>query len=313
MELVNAHTIAGGNPLESMLAKLEILKISNVHFSDKLFELLLKLCVNLKLLKITESHGSNWMRHKYPKLEHLQLHGCKPCEDKEMVSFLVRNPNVCAFTTTAAVLLRNQEAFIANNIHFDDLTITSFDEIDSTCDALINFHRRGFYKRLHLKTETAKHLADLPGLVTLHIGTDDYIKLPLLTAVTEFTFRALWNGLCSWMNMEEVSVALPNLEGVFSISEINLEYMLPLVCNSVKLKEIKMVYFRNDCGDIDPVHMNNERKKLKGARKITIYVEEKDYLKIKWKHNKIDFDLIEVKRKESYDGVWDRGFLGYSL
>lgn len=109
--------------------------------------------------------------------------------------------------------------------------------------------------------------------------------------------------------MDEVSNALKNLEYIFT-PETNMEYMMPFIRNSKRLKEIKMEYFRDDRGDIDPVIMNKERAKLNGAQKVTIYVEEKDYLMIKWKYSKSNFGLIEMRRNESYDGVWDSTF-GY--
>lgn len=58
--------------------------------------------------------------------------------------------------------------------------------------------------------------------------------------------------------MDEVAGALENLECVFT-PETNMEYMMPFIQNSKKLREIKMGYFRDDQGDIDPVIMNKER------------------------------------------------------
>lgn len=307
MEMVNTSTITlGGKRFENMLANLEILKISNTHFSNETFETLLKLCVNLKLLKIVESHGTGWMRNKYPKLEHLQLHECEPNEDNDLRSFFVNNSNVRNFTTTVEILMRNGAAFMANNIRFDDLTIVTFGDIDAISNVLINLYQRGFYKNLHFATRTAERLADLPALATLCIDTYDYIKIPSLPTVTEFVFRVLWNGLCTWKNMDEVSIVLTNLERVFSY-KMSMKHMLPFIRNSIKLKEIKTC----ETGLIDPVYMNNERRKLKGARKVTIYVDEMDYLKIKWKYNEVDFGLIEIKRKQSYDGIWERNFGPY--
>lgn len=65
-----------------------------------------------------------------------------------------------------------------------------------------------------------------------------------------------------------------------------------------------MGYFCNKHGEIDPVIMNKEREKLKDAHKVTVYVQEKDYLMIKWKYNTTDFGLVEMRRNESYDGKW---------
>lgn len=309
MEIVNANysLVIDTKPFESMLIQLEKLAVNNIHFSNELFESFMKLCVNLKHLTVSVSPGNGWMRHKYPKLEHVHLQRCEPCEDKDLRAFFSINTTVKSFTTNGITLLRNHDAFMASNIHFDDLKITRYNDIDTIAIALHDLYQRGFYKRLHFVATTERHLADLPNLVTLYVDTYDYIRMPLLATVTELVFQALWNGLCSFMDMDEVSMALTNLERVYS-SEISLKYMLPFICNSTKLKEIKMNYFRDDCGYIDPVHMDNERKKLKYARKVIIYVEEKDYLKIKWKYSKSDFGLIEIKRKESYEGVWEPVF-----
>lgn len=152
-------------------------------------------------------------------------------------------------------------------------------------------------------TETANYSANLPGLVTLFIDTHDNIKMPLLATVTDLIFRARWYELSSVMNMNEVSMVLPNLERIFSF-EISVECMLPFIRNSAKLKEIKMEYFRDELGDIDLVRINMERRKLARARKVITHVV---YLNIKCKHNKIDFGLIEIKRKESYGDTWDQG------
>lgn len=310
MEIVNGRSSEIDlSRLENMLKNIEILKISNFHVSTEFLESFLQRCAkSLKRLMLDVSLGNSWMNNcTYPQLQHLSLFECDHCD--ELIKFFEKNPNVRSFATSAALILKNLKEFTDSTMRLDDLTILRNDDIDAITIALNRLYEGGIFKRLHFKTATSKHLIDLPGLSTLHIDTYNYIKMPDLSSVTSIAFQALWNGLCSWMNMEELSIALKNLQCIFT-PETNAKYMMPFIRNSTKLKEIKMEYFRGDHGHIDPVTMSNERKRLHGAHKVSIYVEEKDFLMVKWKYNKSDFGLIEIKRKESYDGVWDRTF-GY--
>lgn len=301
MEIVNARSNElDVEPLESMLSKIEIMRISNFHLSAEFFDQFLKPCMKLRRLSFDTSPKNGWMRWKFPKLEHLQLFECDPVQDDDLITFFEQNPNVQSFSTSAELLLRNKDMFMATNIEFDDLKISRINDIDLIAIAVIDLYHRGFYKKLHIQITSEKHLEQLPGLTTLHVGTYDYIKLPALPTVKTLLFQSLWNGLRSWMDMDEVALALYNLECICT-EETNDEYMLPFIRKSPKLKEIRMEYLRYD---VDILAMNNERKQLEGANKVTIYFEEKDYLRLKWKYGKSDFGLIELKRKESYDGVY---------
>lgn len=60
-------------------------------------------------------------------------------------------------------------------------------------------------------------------------------------------------------------------------------------------------YLRNCI--LDVAALNEERKKLEGARKVTIYVIEDIYLRTKWSTHSINLNLVEIRRFESVD--WD--------
>lgn len=300
MEIVNARSSAlDVKPFESMLSKIEILGIWNVDLSAEFVDQILETCIKLKRLSFDRRPNNGWMRPmKFPKLQHLELFECEPAED--LITFFEQNPNVRSFSTSAELLLRNKDMFMATNIELDDLKISRIDDMDLIAIAVIDLYGRGFYKKLHIQITSENHLEQLPGLTTLHIATYDYIKLPSLPTVKTLIFQSLWNGLRSYMDMDEVATSLYNLECV-STEETNDEYMLPLIRKSPKLKEIRMEYLRDD---IDILAMDDERKKLEQASKVTIYFEERDFLKLKWKYGKSDFGLIEIKRKESYDGEY---------
>ncbi|XP_031622120.1 uncharacterized protein LOC116340070 [Contarinia nasturtii] len=313
--------------MKNSLSSVEVVKfLTTCNLDGTFFETFLKLCVKLKRLTIDTNAGNTWLLHKYPTLKYLKLTHCDTLVNGELTTFFQQNPNVRSFSTTEKILMQHRDSFIANNIELDDLTILGVDDMNEFCVVMNDLYRRGVYKRLHLKTATTECLENLPGLVTLHIDTYDYVEMPKLDGVTELVFQPHNNGPACRMNMEEVSMNLKNLERIFT-PETNEEYMNAFIRNSAKLKEIKTdaISQYGDYGRfyerINVVAMNNERKKLNGAHKVTIYLEEKDYLAkdheerdyffIKWKHNKTDFGLIEVKRKESYEGVWDHTFGRY--
>ena len=54
--------------------------------------------------------------------------------------------------------------------------------------------------------------------------------------------------------------------------------------------------------------LNDERKKLVGACKVTIYVDEDVYLATKWTKAGSSAEFIEIKRKESHDVVRPHNF-----
>lgn len=45
--------------------------------------------------------------------------------------------------------------------------------------------------------------------------------------------------------------------------------------------------------------LNDERKKLARARKVTIYIDEEIFLKLKWTGKLLSYDPIKLKRIES--------------
>lgn len=104
-----------------------------------------------------------------------------------------------------------------------------------------------------------------------------------------------------------------NIERIYlDNTSFDMKYaILPFIHRSTKLQEIYMKLFMDDrtyCneGVINLSALNRERKKCDGASKITIYVDEKFYLKTKEALMRTSFDLIELKRAESI--VWDIEF-----
>lgn len=78
----------------------------------------------------------------------------------------------------------------------------------------------------------------------------------------------------------------------------------PFIRNSPKLKQIRIKDAKVDFKNVDLWALNEEREKILGAQKISIYVNEVVYLATKWTMKTIDFSLIELRRFDSYE--WEK-------
>ena len=81
----------------------------------------------------------------------------------------------------------------------------------------------------------------------------------------------------------------------------DIKSILPFIRHSRKLKTIKIDDLKS--GALNIFALNEERKKLENACKISIYVRDNVYVPTKWKsHNfKLELDLIKILRLESFD------------
>ena len=109
--------------------------------------------------------------------------------------------------------------------------------------------------------------------------------------------------------MEKTIGNLANLEKVV-FWEANVEDVLEVVKNSVRIKEIKIRTF-NEKGRFSPqfnrkfyfnqnqlnlTAFNDERKKILGACKVSIFVNEDIYIATKWTTGETVHSLVELKR-----------------
>lgn len=69
-----------------------------------------------------------------------------------------------------------------------------------------------------------------------------------------------------------------------------------LLClrHAIKLKEIIAAYFAMSITN-ELIAWNNERKKLYGAQKVTIYVDKRTFLAVKKTTQQTNFEMIELK------------------
>ncbi|XP_055305042.1 uncharacterized protein LOC129569873 [Sitodiplosis mosellana] len=322
-------SLAEVNCLKKVLRTVECVKMDNCIINGDFHEDFLTFCPNLKVLCIYNRYGrfirnpngnqiligvdNGWLARKYPTLERLEVIHNFAQKIDELKTFFEQNPNIRSLITNSVFLVANWDLFRTANIKLDTLAIR-FDNADNVmgiCDSLNALHERGVFKRLHCYNKSiSDQLASLNAMEKLAItswSAGDCANIsPLLINIKELSI----DDITVNSHMETTARNLVNLERVY-LSEPTSAAIMSFIRHSPKLRKIKVEYgslILNSKNDgLDLAALNNERAKLAGARKVTIYVGEGVYLAIKWATTKTDYSLIELRRENSYD--WDEDFI----
>lgn len=288
-------------------------------FKGNFYENFLKFCTNLKSLSLLSISGgilmgsnNEWLLRQYPMLEHVYLkdqrHLYQIASVDELGLFFELNPNIQSFTTTSSFLVRNSYSFSGSTVKLDKLTLScDCQGSEMICNLLKLLHEQGFYRRLHFYGYAIKNrenlvlVLSLPGMERLFIKDVDNRMgriQPLMPDLKEFIFNHY-----TFQYLEALTKNLMNVERLeFYFARVNDVALF--IRNAAKLKHIKVETRPTErlYGMLSTqLHqLNKERGKLSGATKITIYVEEEIYLKLKMKDVKIDLKFINVKRPQAY-------------
>lgn len=310
---------------KELLCKLQSLRIKH-HVIKNLYENIPIFCTNLKRLcvardandlKLNEGE-TDWLLQKYPALEHFELsiHTDRPID--ELNTFLELNMNIRKFATTAECLWQNQHLISCCNAKLEELAIwfghDEKVELIPICGLLNKLHERGFYQRLllyYFPNEFDQHAADqwasVNSLTKLYAEyAAENIDLSVLKSLKEIFCRTS-------ETISDLNALIINCAHLKRIHFLNSSFndIFVLISKAVRLEKIK-VDFLSDGTDfstvdnvIDLVALNNARRKLDGARKVTLYVREGIYVATKWAINRTDMDFIRLKREQSYEWYHD--------
>lgn len=301
--------------LRELFPKLEILCINNSYIECNYYENILKYCENLKRLLLYVAYElylpgrDSWLHQNYPKLEHLEWIPIRSVDT--LSTFLAHNPNVRSLTIVTRCIWRYRAELLKSNIKLDLLAVRNvYGEAEPTlealCDLLYQLHERRIYKRLNLYVytvdeNTSVKLLSLQGLERLCVWkfTKCY-SLPQLVKLKELTILEDANP----NDMEILATNFLHLQR-FLIKNATFEVILPFFRRSPNLIKVKIYPSEDAHLDKDMlIKLNEERMKLFEARKVTIYVPDYLFLKMKWntKHGDTDLQMIEMKR---YSTVWE--------
>lgn len=330
--------------IKRLLAKVETVEFIDCKMNIYFYEGFLKYCHQLKKLKLRNfeyktfiNRGNDWMFRKYPLLEHLGMFNEKKIlffffshshpkfklfseltkydsiRRSELEILFELNPNIQSFEIDINLFWENKMMFMEAGIMWNDLIIHFHDAknpLTSSIYSLLNtFHRIGHFKKLHLHHREILNqpfidqIKALHALDTLHLKEEAGSSLPILTDLRElYTY-------CGNLNMEKTVHNLSNLEKV-AFWETNIEDVLAIIRNSVRVREIKIRTLKEkgrfsaqfngknffSQNRLNLLALNDERRKILGACKIAIYVSEDIYIATKWTTNEFKHSLIELKR-----------------
>lgn len=301
--------------IKAKLSKIETIGLFYLEMpsSFNLYDDLLKFCPNLKKLSIQTEENihkyNKWLCHKFPKLEYFHFNYSYGSSSLSRIfeQFFQKNSHLHFFETGPKFLLDNSDAFIKPNTIKLDLLQISFGNMDNFVDACILLKKLNDsdqkYKFSISSTATQDQInliGSLRGLEELDVKFKEDLVFPKMISLKKIeidTFCPLEN-----IHSERIAASFPNLCRIHMYWPLE-DQILPFLRLLPKLKEIIIPHrFKHDSGfeGYNLRALNEEREKLSGACKVTIYVAAKYYLitKMALKNLYTKCDLIEMKRYE---------------
>lgn len=302
--------------------QLETLKLCWVRIDGDFYDVVLKHCKHLKYLGLRTEVASKsiigtrnaWLRRQYPTLEHFELDmppsSEEPFECTELSEFFHRNPNIRVFSTDSAFLLASRQFLLSSTIKLDRLDIFVNRNLNTIHGLTNDLYRSEFYKQLHLYSgrsdefyrNQAQHLWSLHNVEKLNLySLPDDFQIPVVDSIKKLSIH-----MCTLFASDVPKMMATNFIGLreIEIQFARLHDIRSFVCYAKSLKELKV--WNLLCDNVDEpkssdfIALNREREQLNQARKVTIFIDEKNFLKMKWT-SALKFSLIELKQIESVE------------
>lgn len=263
--------------------------------------------------------NNRWLLLKYPKLEKFEWIGEK-IRTGELKTLFLQNSTIQHFSTDATTFFRHRKWIMKSQIRLNDLTIVDMDsDLPPTFLRVVKkSHSRGFYEHLHLfspmyHTKDYRQMIHFPAIDTLYFngmitGAGIFSRPRLqsldLSPFVNITELGIAVGVAPLMT--ETATALVNLERVF-IQNATKCKMMPFIRYAPSLQKIiadryeyDFMEHLNDGGSDNILsEYNNERTKLTGAQKVTIYISNVFYVLVNM--NPLSLEFTEFKRLESFE------------
>lgn len=307
--------------IKEILKGVEVLEMNDCFIKGEFYNEFLKYCPNIKSLSVSRSSrnkdksviigsGNEWMLRKYTLLENVELIEIYGLQTNELKVFFQQN-SIQNLSIDSRGLWENRHAIMESNTKFDTLAVDIYQSIVFDCKnqpismidciyhLLQELYKRGVFQKLHLYMVfiNQKYVRKFYSLNGIEMLNGDIVKIDrILVGVKVFS---VWCG-DEILEIEHLPTKLPDLERVYFLKTTS-DRILPFIRYSVKLKQIKIKQLKDIAciKFLDLIALNKQRKKLFGARKITIYVKEDLYLATKWAMKTTNFHLIELKRFDS--------------
>lgn len=304
--------------LLSILNNIEIIHLRNCFIHDSTFEQLANHCPKLKYLNVDQCYmlvggvsNTIFSRH-YPTLEHLKFLDDLEDVDRpigKLKIFLEKHSNLNHLECGNRFLWTNRALLIETNIQLDLLTIhfEQLFEMNRFVYFLRKLFRRNFYKTLHLSFGDVNVSSDLqnfgntiftvPAIKHLSINANLTHHLSNLTKLHELHLKRLYRFNQGWADLELMAKSLMDLI-ILNIDDANFDDILPFIRYSKKLHTIRIHrrFLHEEIFDL--FALNEVRKNVAGACRISICVHQKTYLPTVWNPKNLHLSHIKIMRTD---------------
>lgn len=323
VKVINFQSVEKLAPGHDEYVKKTVENVENIGFmccfrEDGSYADILKHCKNLINLSIeltdlnmsfSTLEGLQWYNRSYPNYDNTSTEHLK--------NFLKQNLHIKKLTTDvhSLQLLNLIEEL---GLKLCELGITLRDEKDDDlkvlCVRLNDLHERGFFKQIKLGTDNydgnvfRDNIDQIQQIRALHTITDDrgnFDKLAGFTAAfaTLSNLKQLSVGFLTADDFELLSQGLVNLERLH-LETNSLDDAIPFIRRLSKLEEVIIGSTchgtKNLKTKINIKALNDERQMIPHARKVTVYLLEREYLRLKWTQNELNYGYIEIKREQGF-------------
>lgn len=298
---------------------IEYIELYRCCFEFDLHENFLKNCPNLQHLRIDKTYfdpisggpSSIFGKH-FPALQRLQYTRTdSDPEPPELGGFLQQNPGVKCLQLDCDDFWLNRDLLETSKAaHCLDCLVI---EMESTQRATVEFanllkafYGHGFYRKLHLaiywESEDFDYQPFFDGIESLHafevLDTHIFnVNIAHLADLRELHLMELDGNV----DLMPLAVNLNKIERVWIEGKEN--HLIPFIRHS---KSLKMVVIElKDENGLDLVAVNGERAALQPTGKVSIGLDEKQYLKTKWKVKHAQLEWIELVRRETASKSFD--------
>lgn len=282
------------NSIKSILQNVETVSAVNCSFIDGCSNYLLDCCQKITdfSYKVDKDIGKNRFQfQKYPTLRNIEIHFHPKANVTEAIN-----------------------AFKEQNLHLDELVLRFCKEHAHLLNVIFNdldlMYERKFFKRLFLifeqKAMISQHvtrislLQGLEGIncsYTINTSIDNHI-----TDIAKLQNIKYLN--VNWL-LENSDVLAKNLQQLIELetSVVSMDAVVSFVGFSIKLARFHVDKIRagkmETSAKFDAFTLNKRRSMLEYAHKLTIYIPEKTFIKLKWSSVTMNSGLVEIKRKGS--------------
>lgn len=289
-----------------VLKKISTLKFDcrSPKFCNTLLNRILPSCISLKSLILLDADimkpNGVWTRQYVPTLSHLELNeNALPHNESGARTFLRINQHVKTLAIDSYALLNTVQC---NDLKLDELQLITSCINEDACNRLIALNQNGHVKQFKatirvFDQQTMESVEKIRCLTSLQMSCyNDFPNMSCFRNLKKLVI-AYWKWLS--LHAENLYPSLNNLEELYLYGNTILD-VIPL---ARRLPNLRIIGVIGKPKTITKSHqifnikaLNDERKRLKNACKLKIYLNDEAYRQIRWTSIDLFQEMVEVRR-----------------